>query len=63
MTLMDWVQIVTLLLLILLLLKPLYSRWLPKHWRRLRHRALPPRALKYEGTWRRKTSGTDSKKS
>ncbi len=62
MTLMDWVQIVTLLLLILLLLKPLYSRWLPKHWRRLRHRALPPRALKYEGTWRRKSSGKDSKK-
>lgn len=31
MTLMDWVQIVTLLLLILLLLKPLYSRWLPKN--------------------------------
>lgn len=40
MTLMDWVQIVTLLLLILLLLKPLYSRWLPKKMAR----AAAPRA-------------------
>ncbi|MFK8256186.1 cellulose biosynthesis protein BcsF [Erwinia sp. AnSW2-5] len=62
MVLMDVVQIVILILLILLLLKPFYSRWLPKQWHGILHRILPPRALKYEGTWRRKPSGSDSKK-
>ncbi|MBD8163960.1 cellulose biosynthesis protein BcsF [Erwinia persicina] len=62
MTLMDGVQIVILLLLILLLLKPFYTRWLPKKWHGAMHRVLPPRALKYEGTWRRKPSGSDTKK-
>ncbi|BCQ42604.1 MULTISPECIES: cellulose biosynthesis protein BcsF [Erwinia] len=62
MTLMDGVQIVILLLLILLLLKPFYSRWLPKKWRGILHRVLPPRALKYEGTWRRKSPDSETKK-
>ncbi len=62
MTLMDGVQITILLLLVLLLLKPLYTRWLPRQWRGVLHRVLPPRSLKYEGTWRRKSSGSDTKK-
>lgn len=62
MTLMDGVQIVILLLLILLLIKPFYSRWLPRQWQGILHRILPPRALKYEGTWQRKPPGSDTKK-
>lgn len=59
MTLMDIVQILILLVLLLLLLKPVYSRWLPDTWRRMVQRITPPRVLKYEGTWRRKSSKTD----
>lgn len=59
MTLMDSVQILILLVLLLILLKPVYSRWLPLTWRRIMLRITPSRALKYEGTWRRKSSKTD----
>lgn len=62
MTMMDIVQIVILLLLILLLLQPFYQRWLPRQWHGVLQRILPPRSLKYEGTWRRKNSGMDAKK-
>lgn len=54
MTFMDAVQIAILLLLMVLLLKPLWQRWVPQKWRGLLHRLLTPRALKYEGTWRRR---------
>lgn len=59
MNLMDWVQILILLVLALLLLKPVYARWLPKKWHGAIHRLTPPRALKYEGTWRRNSSTSD----
>ncbi|MEM6052036.1 cellulose biosynthesis protein BcsF [Erwinia sp. P7711] len=59
MTLMDGVQILILLVLLLLLLKPFYARWLPKKWHGLLLRLTPPRSLKYEGTWRRKSSTSD----
>lgn len=62
MGMMDWVQIAILILLILLLLKPFYSHWLPRKWHGILHRILPPRALKYEGTWRRKPTDLDGKK-
>lgn len=62
MRLMDFVEITILILLILLLLKPFYHRWIPRKWRGVMHRMLPPRALKYEGTWRRKSPGSDIKK-
>ncbi|AUX91796.1 cellulose biosynthesis protein BcsF [Mixta gaviniae] len=67
MTLMDGVQILILLLLIALLTKPLYARWLPARWlparwRGMMHRLLPPRSLKYEGTWRRQSTKTDKEK-
>lgn len=61
MILMDYVQIAILMLLILLFLKPVYTRWLPQRWNGLLNRLLPPRALKYEGTWQRKSSGGDEK--
>lgn len=59
MSLTDVVQILILLALVLLLLKPLYSRWLPATWRTFSHRLLAPRALKYEGTWQRKNTKMD----
>lgn len=59
MTLMDGVQILILLVLLLLLLKPFYARWLPRQWRGLVLRFTPPRALKYEGLWRRNSSESD----
>jgi Cellulose biosynthesis protein BcsF len=61
MNLMDFVQIAILLLLILLLFKPVYTRWLPQRWSNMLNRLLPARALKYEGTWQRKPSKTDAK--
>lgn len=62
MTLLDGVQILILLVLIALLTKPLYSRWLPARWRGLTQRLLPPRSLKYEGTWQRRSTKTDKDK-
>ncbi|MFD1800981.1 cellulose biosynthesis protein BcsF [Mixta tenebrionis] len=62
MTLMDGVQILILLLLIALLTKPLYTRWLPARWRGLTQRLLPPRSLKYEGAWQRRSTKTDKEK-
>lgn len=59
MNLMDWVQILILLVLVLLLLKPLFTRWLPKKWHGLLLRLTPPRSLKYQGTWRRNSSTSD----
>lgn len=59
MTLIDVVQILILMVLLLLLLKPFYARWLPRQWRRLVLRITPPRALKYQGTWRQKSSKSD----
>lgn len=60
MTLMEGVQILILLLVILLILKPVWSRWLPRQWRGMLQRVLPARSLKYEGTWQRNTdSDTD----
>ncbi len=61
MNLTDSVQILILVVLLLLLLKPFYARWLPEKWRGLILRVTPPRALKYEGTWRRKSSTSDKK--
>lgn len=61
MTLMDWVQVVILLLLILLFLKSLFVRWLPRSSTSLLMRWLPPRALKSEGHWQRKPVKTDTK--
>lgn len=61
MTLMDGVQILILVILLLMLLKPFYARWLPSQWRRLVLRVTPPRALKYEGTWRRNSSESDKR--
>ncbi|MCU5773834.1 cellulose biosynthesis protein BcsF [Erwiniaceae bacterium BAC15a-03b] len=63
MSFIDSVQILILLLLILLILKPFYSRWLPAAWHGMIHRLMPPRALKYEGTWRRKPADRDKDKS
>jgi cellulose biosynthesis operon protein BcsF/YhjT len=62
MTLMDGVQILILLVLIALLTKPLYTRWLPARWRGFTQRLLPPRSLKYEGTWQRQPTKTDKDK-
>ncbi|QHM77361.1 hypothetical protein C7M52_03357 [Mixta theicola] len=62
MTLMDGVQILILLLLIALLTKPLYTRWLPARWRGLTQRLLLPRSLKYEGAWQRRSTKTDKEK-
>ena len=62
MNLSDMVQILILVVLLLLLLKPVYARWLPKKWHRLRLRLTPPRALKYEGTWRRNAATPPDKK-
>ena len=62
MTIMDGVQILILLIVILLLLKPFYTRWLPGKWHGLRHRMLPPRHLKYQGAWRRKTAHRENNK-
>ncbi|MEQ4530005.1 MAG: cellulose biosynthesis protein BcsF [Mixta sp.] len=62
MTLMDGVQILILLVLIALLAKPLYTRWLPARWRGMTQRLLPPRSLKYEGTWQRQSTKTDKDK-
>lgn len=59
MTLMDYVQILILLMVLLRLLKPVYARWLPRRWRKLMLRIIPPHALKHEGTWRRKPSESD----
>jgi len=63
MNIMDAVQILILLLLILLMLKPFYTRWLPAKWHRIIHRIMPPRHLKYEGTWHRKSSNNNEDKS
>ena len=62
MTLIDGVQILILLVLIALLMKPLYTRWLPGRWRNMTQRLLPPRSLKYEGTWQRRSKKTDKDK-
>ncbi|ARJ41764.1 hypothetical protein B1H58_06830 [Pantoea alhagi] len=62
MTLIDGVQILILLVLIALLLRPLYTRWLPARWRSVTQRLLPPRSLKYEGTWQRQPNKTDKDK-
>lgn len=62
MNLMDLVQILILLVLLLLLLKPLYARYLPEQWRGILQRILPPRSLKYEGTWQRNSSDPDADK-
>ncbi|MFS2221581.1 cellulose biosynthesis protein BcsF [Pantoea sp. B65] len=62
MSAIDGVQILILLLLILLLLKPFYTRWLPATWHGILHRFMPPRSLKYEGTWRKKSANRDDKK-
>lgn len=59
MSLMDAVQILIVLLLLLLGFRPLYARWLPAGWRNISWRLLAPRALKYEGTWQRKTTKMD----
>ena len=59
MTLMDWVQVAILLLLILLFVKSLLSRWLPRRSSSWLMRLLPARALKSEGQWQRKTQKTD----
>ncbi|KOC91526.1 cellulose biosynthesis protein BcsF [Winslowiella iniecta] len=63
MNIMDAVQILILLLLILLILKPFYTRWLPAKWHSIVHRVMPPRALKYETTWRKKSLNKDDDKS
>lgn len=62
MNLSDIVQILILVVLLLLLLKPVYARWLPKKWHGLMLRLTPPRALKYEGTWRRNAATPPDKK-
>ncbi|MBP2168900.1 cellulose biosynthesis operon protein BcsF/YhjT [Erwinia toletana] len=61
MSMIDGVQILILLLLILLILKPFYCRWLPAAWHGVIHRMMPPRSLKYEGTWRRKAADREDK--
>jgi len=61
MNLMDWVQIALLAIFILLILKPLWQRWLPRRWNGLLNRLLPARALKSEGHWQRQSSKTDAK--
>lgn len=61
MNLMDWVQIAILLLFILLFLKPLYGKRLPRYWNGFWNRLLPARALKSEGHWQRKSSKTGTK--
>ncbi len=59
MTFMDGVQILILVILLLLLLKPFYAGWLPNQWRQFSLRIMPPRALKQEGIWRRNSSKSD----
>lgn len=61
MNLMDWVQIALLILVILLFLKPLYQKRLPRRWNGIMNRLLPARALKSEGYWQRQSSETDRK--
>lgn len=61
MNLMDWVQIALLILVILLFLKPLYQKWLPRRWNGIMNRLLPARALKSEGYWQRQSSEMDRK--
>ncbi|MDJ0476221.1 cellulose biosynthesis protein BcsF, partial [Pantoea eucalypti] len=55
MNLMDWVQIALLAIFILLILKPVWQRWLPRRWNGLLNRLLPARALKSEGDWQRQS--------
>ncbi|ORM62401.1 cellulose biosynthesis protein BcsF [Pantoea rodasii] len=61
MALMDWVQVAILLLLILLFLKSLFVRGLPRSSASWLMRLLPARALKSEGQWQRKPNKTDTK--
>jgi len=63
MNIMDAVQILILLLLVLLILKPFLTCWLPAKWHSIFHRVMPPRALKYEGTWQKKSLKKDDDKS
>ena len=63
MTLMDWVQVIILLLLMLLFVKSLLVRWLPRSSNSLLMRLLPARALKSVGVWQRNTTKTDRKPS
>lgn len=62
MNIMDAVQIAILLLVILMILKPFYTRWLPAQWHAMVHRLIPPRWLKYRGTWQRNTTNRDDDK-
>ena len=61
MNLMDWVQIALLAIFILLILKHVWQRWLPRRWNGLLNRLLPARALKSEGDWQRQSPKTDAK--
>jgi len=60
MNLMDWAQIALLAIAIVLILKPVWQRWLPRRWHGLLNRLLPARALKSEGHWQRQSSKTDA---
>lgn len=61
MSLMDIIHAGIFFLLTLLVLRAFLPRWLSARWRGFIHRLTPSRAMKYEGTWRRKSSQSDVK--
>ncbi|OSN02089.1 cellulose biosynthesis protein BcsF [Lonsdalea populi] len=61
MNLMEIMHAGILFLLIILVLWVFLPRWLFARWRGFIHRLTPSRAMKYEGTWRRKSSQSDVK--
>ncbi|MFP1858524.1 cellulose biosynthesis protein BcsF [Lonsdalea quercina] len=61
MNLMEIMHAGILFLLTILALRTLFPRWLSARWRGIIYRLTPSRAMKYVGTWRRKSSQSDVK--
>ncbi|MFP1728123.1 cellulose biosynthesis protein BcsF [Lonsdalea quercina] len=61
MNLMEIMHAGILFLLTILALRTLFPRWLSARWRGFIYRLTPSRAMKYVGTWRRKSSQSDVK--
>ncbi|MFP1735637.1 cellulose biosynthesis protein BcsF [Lonsdalea quercina] len=61
MNLMEIMHAGILFLLTILVLRTLFPRWLSARWRGFIYRLTPSRAMKYVGTWRRKSSQSDVK--
>ncbi|MFP1733204.1 cellulose biosynthesis protein BcsF [Lonsdalea quercina] len=61
MNLMEIMHAGILFLLTILVLRTLFPRWLSARWRGFIYRLTPSGAMKYVGTWRRKSSQSDVK--